>query len=339
MKIAWFANGIPGTGGGRYYMELSNRLISKGHEVRFYLQDMGNDLGDKVKAEIRQLPQWREDSPHDVALCGDPGRGHVVGYVFDKVDIPKKFWCMNFYNGEFYPWVSNSSYTKIAQTHWFYHMARTADPSHNVELCLGGTDTKFWSYYEGHRSRGLLIYPKKSAWPGIEGCIKAMEKAPSLFIMRFGGEEAGYTSSDFPKNTINVGAPAHEMEKLRSAYHQALMYVNTESNYGWGFSQCIAEAMCCGAPVITGDTECFSDMAIHGETAITIPNDLAPQRPEWDWLCCPSSDDVCEAILMLAKDKDLRLKLARNARAHIEKFDYDIMADRLEEILSGNNIR
>ena len=42
---------------------------------------------------------------------------------------------------------------------------------------------------------------------------------------------------------------------------------------------------------------------------------------------------MCEAVLMLAKDKELRRKLAIKARSHIEKFDYNIMAKRLEEIL------
>lgn len=333
MKIAWFANSIPGTGGGRYYLELANRLMdSYGHSISFHLQDMGNAFGEQMKATIKQLPQWCDIS-YDVAICGDPGRGHVVGFVFDKVPIKKKFWTMNFYNGEFMPWVENSAYTKICQTTWFYHMARTVDVKKNAKLCLGGVDTKFWSYKDTTGNLGLLTYPKKSGWTAVEAIRLVIEKHPELHMLRFGGEEAGWKESDFPKGTINVGHPAHETELLRSAYHQALVFVNAESNYGWGFSQCIAEAMCCGVAVVGGDFEGFNDMLIDNVTGLTVPNARESEIHGSNWITRPSPRDLCEKILTFIENDGVRAAISKNARNNIEKFDYDIMAERFNEII------
>ncbi len=337
MRIAWFANGIPGTGAGRYYLELSNRFVRDyGHEVTFYLQDGASSYWDSTShlSSTKSLAQWRDGFRPEVAICGDPGRGHVVGYVFEGAEIEKKLWCMNFYNQEFGRWVKNPSFIKIAQTSWFYRIASEVDSPERVRLALGGVDTRFWTPPMSWRDRGLLVYPKKSGWAGIEACRLAVERSKrSLFVMRFGGEEAGWKEGDFPQGTINVGVEAHKVEELRAAYQRALLYVNSESNYGWGFSQCIAEAMSCGCVVVGGDFEGFSDMLIDGVTGLTVSNTKAPELKGGDWLTRPDPQELCEKILFLVENSQVRIALAKNARKNIEQFNYDEMARKFNEAI------
>lgn len=336
MKIAWLANSIPGTGGGRYYMELSNRFKERhGHEVTFFLQDMGNDFGEQVKSPIKHIAQWRDGGVEwDIAICGDPGRGHVVGYVFDGMEAKKKIWCMNFYNEEFKPWVSNSNYIKLAQTTYFLEQACIVDRTENVRLCQGGVDTKFWSYYDGRRGFGLLVYPKKSGYTAIEAIKKVCKMDSRCFMMRFGGEEAQWIDYHFKDiRCENVGAPAVEVNKIREAYQRAYLYINAESYAGWGFSQCVAEAMSCGCTVVGGDSDCFKDMMIDGKTALTVPNRDYPEIPDSAWYTRPDPDKLVDKILHLVNHQEERNMLAANARKHIEQFDYDIMADKFNKVI------
>lgn len=338
MKIAWFANGLPGTGGGKRCLDLSNRLIAQhGHEVMFYLQDGVSEYWTESHplAKVSRYTDYVEQKHKcDVAICTDPGRGHRVGHAFDAIDATKKLWFMIFYNEEFKPWVSNPDYTKIASTSWFYDRACEVDPTHNVRLCLGGVDTKFWSFNGRERELGLMIYPKKAGWAGVEAVKIACEKNPKLFMMRLGGKSSSVEESDFDGIPCEmVGVRAHEVEKLRHAYHRALIYVSADSNYGWGFSQSMAEAMSCGCAMVGGDSPCFSDMILNNVTALTVSNNKAPETKGGDWFTRPDPEELADKILYLVDNPTVRRHLVSNARKHIRRFDYDIVAEKLSNII------
>ena len=64
----------------------------------------------------------------------------------------------------------------------------------------------------------------------------------------------------------------------------------------------LLEAMACGKPIVTIDNGATSDLIRDGDTGLLLPSG-EPQR-------------VAEAVLRLARDRTLRRRLAKGARAY-----------------------
>ena len=165
MKIGWLCNGIPGTGGGKTMVEIANRLVSLyHHDVTFYVR-AGVSGGILILPPIKGFDEYEES---DVIISSDPGQGHLVGKMFDEGKAKKKVWYVIMLTGEFHPWVCNPEYTKITMTTNMWRLIKKLEPVGEVRGVGGGGDIKFWFYSQNHRSNGLLVYPKKAGYTGVE---------------------------------------------------------------------------------------------------------------------------------------------------------------------------
>jgi len=108
-------------------------------------------------------------------------------------------------------------------------------------------------------------------------------------------------------------------EKMAEKYSSADIFVDAQWYAGW--NNTVAEAMACVVPVVCTDIGGVKDFAFHEKTALLVP----PKNPE----------TMASAILRLIRDEKLREKLRENAYQHIEQFDWDKSAKRLEEILNS----
>ena len=94
-----------------------------------------------------------------------------------------------------------------------------------------------------------------------------------------------------------------------------------DAHYRAGWCNPVAEAMACGTAVVCTDIGAVSDFAIHEETALLVPID----------------DDVAmaQAAKRLLGDEEMRQRLIANGLECIRRFDYEIVAPRLEQVLEG----
>lgn len=97
--------------------------------------------------------------------------------------------------------------------------------------------------------------------------------------------------------------------------------VTLPSFYGEGVPKVLIEAAACGRPIITTDNPGCRDAVIPNETGIIVPTQNAPA--------------LAEAILKLASDPVLRIKMGERARIFAEEeFDVKSVVDKHLDIYS-----
>jgi glycosyltransferase involved in cell wall biosynthesis len=106
-------------------------------------------------------------------------------------------------------------------------------------------------------------------------------------------------------------------EELRDLYGSADVFVSAERRAGW--SNTAAEAMACGAAVVStrSGTE---DFAVDGDTA-------AVTRWPWTWT-------LAGKLAPLLRDPARRIAIAERGRARISEFTWERTADRIEKALA-----
>ncbi|MFD0988317.1 glycosyltransferase family 4 protein [Methyloligella solikamskensis] len=117
------------------------------------------------------------------------------------------------------------------------------------------------------------------------------------------------------------------VEDVREVWTQAHFAVLASSG-GEGLPKTLLEAAACGRPMVATDVPGSREIAIDGETAITVPPD-DPQA-------------LAKALDRMAKDAELRDRLGANARARVEeKFSADAIGEATvalyRKILSGKD--
>jgi glycosyltransferase involved in cell wall biosynthesis len=103
----------------------------------------------------------------------------------------------------------------------------------------------------------------------------------------------------------------HPVEKNAELYHRADIFVAAEKQTGW--ANTVAEAMASGIPVVATRSGTL-DIIIDHETGIFARRNIR---------------SLCRAMEKLINSPELRQKLSANARSHIEKYDWRILAERI----------
>ena len=94
-----------------------------------------------------------------------------------------------------------------------------------------------------------------------------------------------------------------------------------------GFGIVFLEAAACGIPQIAGRSGGAAEAVAHGASGLVVddPRDI---------------DQVADALALLVDDPDLRQRLGRQARQRAEQeFSYDLLAQRLSEVLDHGPLR
>jgi hypothetical protein len=102
--------------------------------------------------------------------------------------------------------------------------------------------------------------------------------------------------------------------ELAALYGSADVYV--DAHHGGGWNNAVVEAMACQTAVVCTDIMGNEDFAIDGETALVVP--------------AGDVDRLAEAVLRLLKEGELRVRLARNGRRHVQQFTWDHATDCFE---------
>lgn len=105
--------------------------------------------------------------------------------------------------------------------------------------------------------------------------------------------------------------------RLRTLYNQTSVFVVPSHYEGWGLPG--AEAMACGAALVSTDNGGCRAYAHHNDNALLSP----PGEP----------DALAKNVLKLLEDQELRLRLARRGHEHVQQFNWQLASETFESVL------
>ena len=107
-------------------------------------------------------------------------------------------------------------------------------------------------------------------------------------------------------------------ERLRRLYNESAVFLATSWTEGWGLPGC--EALLCGCALAATDVGGHREYAVNGETALLSP----PKDPA----------ALAQNVLRLFQGDALRLQLARQGHAYIQRFSWERAVEGLERELT-----
>jgi glycosyltransferase involved in cell wall biosynthesis len=107
--------------------------------------------------------------------------------------------------------------------------------------------------------------------------------------------------------------------QLRQFYNNQAVFVLPSHFEGWGLPG--VEAMACGAALVTANNGGSRDYAIDGETALVV----SPRQP----------DQIAAAVIRLIEDESLRLRIARDGQAFVQRFTWQSSLASLKQALGA----
>ena len=205
---------------------------------------------------------------------------------------------------------------KIVIARWLQNIAENLGQS--AHLVHNGLDFERFTLTTPQDSRdpnNILMLFHTVDWKGSADGLRAFEIAreqePGLKLTLFGVVP---TPDDLPAGVTYYHDPAQHV--LRDLYNQTSIFLAPSWTEGFGLPP--AEALQCGAALVSTDIEGSALYAIHEKTAL-----LSPVR---------NPQAMADNILRLVRDPELRLQLAQNGHAKIQEFTWERAGSSLEAI-------
>lgn len=201
-----------------------------------------------------------------------------------------------------------------------------------IRVIHEGVDRRFFEAVDGKCLNGLALPPedvpiiltagKISPRKNVHGVITAMagllDQIPH-HLVHVGG--VGWDAADVTRELARSGMSARTHligyvsdEQLRALYSRAAIYVHPSFYEGFGLT--VLEAMAARTPVVTSDRTSLPEIA--GDAALLVD-------PE-------STDELSDAILLLATDADLALSLSQKGRQRARQFEWSACARQVSEV-------
>lgn len=106
-------------------------------------------------------------------------------------------------------------------------------------------------------------------------------------------------------------------EKKVEMLQQMWVKVTTSSKEGWGLT--VLEANACGTPVLASNVPGLRDSIKDGQTGLLYPYG--------------NIGELANKLTLMLTDSTLRSRLASNALSWAREFDWDVVADKVIEVL------
>jgi glycosyltransferase involved in cell wall biosynthesis len=324
MKIAGILPHLQIYGGVRRYIEIGNELNARGHDFTLYTPQADPPTWIQCRSKVKYIDQVIHDR-NDVAIGGSlkilpfleraNARKKIFYAVIEKIPNER-----NIYRNRNLMIMANSS-----------GLLERIQKKYRVPCLdgIGGINPEAFFPKNVEKDKNnfkIMCYGRLSRRrKGSRQVIKAVEllyqKYPRLELILFDSITKNNEEDPFKELKTKVACRFYlnlPQKEMAGMYSSADIFVSAEKNAGW--SNTSAEAMACGVPVIC-TTSGTRDFAVHGETALVIPND----RPK----------SIARAIESLMQDKKLRDKLAQNGYNKIQEFSWKKLCDKLERIFSS----
>lgn len=326
LKIGFVEPHLRLFGGIRRVMELSNRLVERGHVVTLYHSDGSPCEWMEGRARTRPAEQVLSDQ-NDVLIYNDPRKldyelvkkaraALKVHYVLElyRKNLLKGFQPLLYllrwrgiYRRMYY--LKQSLYARhidllLVNASWMQQWLQEHLGLEST-LLLGGVNREVFHPVAVPAQPGsirILYSGDPRPWKGtatVSAAIELVQKrVPALSLQTYYGK----------------GIP---QEKMAEVYSNADIFVDGQFSAGW--NNPVAEAMACHTAVVCTDIGGVQDFAFHEQTALLVPPG--------------DSTAMAEAILRLIQHPELRNRLRDNALEYIRRFDWDVSAQQLEELL------
>lgn len=167
----------------------------------------------------------------------------------------------------------------------------------------------------------LMMLHHTAGWKGSADGLRALaiahETFPHLKATVYG---VGRRPADLPTWMEYHQQPCQS--DLRFLYNDCAIFISPSHSEGWGLPG--AEAMACGAALVSTDNGGVRDYAEHEKTALLSP----PKDPE----------ALARNVMRLIRDDALRISLAEEGHLHIQQFTWSRAVDAFESCISGVGI-
>lgn len=196
---------------------------------------------------------------------------------------------------------------KVVIARWLQEIAHSLNEE--AVYIPNGLDQDTFGIDNSPESRNPFIISMmfhNSSWKGSKDGLEAMqlakEKKPQIEAHVFG---VSSRSKELPSWITYHKNPLQR--DLRNIYNNAAIFIAPSWTEGWGLPPC--EAMLCGCAVVATDIGGHREFCIDNETALLCP----PKDPK----------PLCDNILKLINDSELRINIAIRAYKHIRTFRWD----------------
>jgi glycosyltransferase involved in cell wall biosynthesis len=207
---------------------------------------------------------------------------------------------------------------KIVISGWLEEIADEMGEGPRTRLVRNGVDFERFGVDIPAAERpvrvGALLSPFKRPDDVIAALSLARQRIPELTASTFG---AGPRPDRLPEWVGYTRRP--DFVALRALYNSCSVFLQASGEEGWGLPA--TESMACGCALVTYDNGGSREYAVNGSTAIVV-SEHSPAA-------------LAEAIVGLAGDRELRLRLARQGRARVETFTWPRAVRELEEAIGA----
>ena len=336
-------------GGFKVVYEYANRLAERGHSVTVVhtaQPDRQASSGERLKKSVRFLqrsvdqsyrPGWFALRP-DVRLLWRatpaarslPDADAVVATAWQTAewvaDYPavkgRKFYLIQHYETWSGPQARVDATFGLGLRHlviarWLEEPVR-AQGAEAVYL-PNGLDFTAFGIDTPPEGRGThVMFYHGADWKGSADGLEALQmvkaQVPELGATLFGAPAAPANLPDWVRYE-QTPSP----KRLRALYNASAVFMATSWTEGWGLPGC--EALLCGCALAATDVGGHREYAVNGETALLSP----PQGPA----------ALAQNVLRLLQDENLRVHLARQGHAYVQRFTWAAAVARLERELTG----
>ncbi len=304
-------------GGIKRFFELGNFFVERGHEFTVYTPDAENpewfDFVGKIdflkninKTELDFL-FFVETAALDVVV--EAKAKHKIFYHVIERAILKKV-------------LAHDEIEIFANSTNIYNFVKRR---YGVESfkAFGGVNTKKFTSEKRKQSDtinimayGRLSRKRKGTHLVIRACERLYKKYKNIKLILFDtatDAESMKEINDFDCKLPFEFITNYPVRDNNDLYHKADIFVSGEKRAGW--SNTTAEAMAAGLSIVSTKSGTI-DFLIHNKTGILVRR---------------NSFSIGRGIKKLIVSEDLRNKLSENGRKEVEKFEWEILADKILE--------
>ena len=303
MRLGFVEPHLKCFGGIRRMVEFANRLVSRGHDVTFYLPD-DQELRCawmRCDAAVRPLTSGFGDEL-DVVLFNHEPQWHLL----ERFERARRrvFYALHYahlYDKEgSWEAVRAPVDLQLANSNWTADRIEAETGSRPI-VQLGGVNRAVFHPYPGPKKRPLLCSGEQQRpWKGSDTVLEA-------------GRLLGIPVAHYAGRNLSQAA-------LGAEYAAAQVFA--VGSWFEGFCQPGLESLACGTPLVTTDNGGCREYAIDGETALVVP--IRDARA------------MADAIRRLLDDGELASKLAANGLDLVGRdFDWERRTDEFETVLDG----
>lgn len=302
MRIGLIEPHLARYGGIRRMIEFANRLVTRGHDVTFYLPEGVQRQCDWMpcRARVTSIPDGLHDRLDVILFNHEPH-----WYLADLFHHAEKrvFYALHYgalYNKEgSWEAVRADVDLRLANSTWTADMI-AAETGERPMVVLGGINPEHFRPVPVSKRYPLLCVGDSRVWKGTD----TIERAATRLALPL---------TKYAEKNLSQG----EMAKEYSAAEVFVVGSRFE-----GFGQPGLEALACGTPLVTTDNGGCREYAIDEVSALVVPP--------------ADADAMADAIVRIRSDRGLAARLRASGLELVrEKFDWERATDRLEAALSS----